>query len=195
MARVYTSKTKGLRIATRCGSLDQFIAAFHRACDAHSFFVPSLASRPVGLETAFSVDLANGTPVLRGRGVVMSSWTTSANPFKRPGVQIGVRRLTRDSERVFEQLLIARAVAEDGERKTVEMPPLFAPPREARTPGSAIVLPANPLAALTDDNLDAFIECTLHEDEAAEVLAPTRASWWARLASLFATSRLRRSRT
>jgi hypothetical protein len=104
-------KTKGLRIATRCTSLDQFVAAFHRFCDEQSFFVSTLSTRPVGLETAFSVDLVSGEPALRGLGVVLDAWSTADNKFGKPGVHLGIRRLTADAEKVFEKLLIARAAA------------------------------------------------------------------------------------
>lgn len=227
MARVYTSKTKGLRIATRCGSIEQFIATFQRTTDARSFFIPALAQRPVGLETAFSVDLSNGTPALRGLGIVLASWPTTDNPFKRPGVQIGVRRLTPDSERVFEQLLIARAGAVASEvvndstesmpqppvgrepLATVKMEPLqlaelgLSPaspvanaPIEARTPGSEIVLPANPLADLSDEKLEGFIDCTLYEDDVSTSLEPEpRSRWWPLTALRGTLRRLMKSRS
>ncbi|MDB4959157.1 MAG: hypothetical protein JWO36_6726 [Myxococcales bacterium] len=118
------SKSKGLRIATRCTSVEQFVAAFKRFCDEQSFFISTLATRPVGLETPFSVDLVSGAPALRGLGVVLGAWSTAENRFGRPGVHIGVRRLTSDSERVFEQLLIARAAAAD---PATTPPPPIAP--------------------------------------------------------------------
>jgi hypothetical protein len=172
VARVYAEKTKGLRIATRCVTVEQFIETFHRTCDDHSFFISTLATRPVGLETAFTVDLAGGQPVLRGIGRVLASWKTTANPFKRPGVQIGVRRLTEDSERVFERLLLAR-VGDDDPTKPVLQRMIIASPQEppaaaiieARAPGSDDVLPANPLAELTDDALEDLVDTSLHEFE------------------------------
>ena len=101
-------KTKGLRIATRCTTMDQFVAAFHRFCDAQTVFISTLNPRTVGLETAFSIDLADHTPALRGVGVVLKSWPTPQNPYGRPGLQLGIRRLTADSEPVFDRLLFAR---------------------------------------------------------------------------------------
>src|SRR5690349_5541124 len=95
-------------IATRCTSVEHFIQMFHRFVDEESFFVSTLNTRPPGLETSFSVQLADGTPVLRGLCVVMQSWTTAANPFKTPGVRLGIKRLTANSMVVFEQLLITR---------------------------------------------------------------------------------------
>ena len=106
------TKTKGLRIATPCATVEQFIAAFHRFCEESSFFISTLSLRPIGIETAFSVDLSNGQSMLRGFGVVLDAWPTAANRFGRPGVRIGVHELTADTKGVFEQLLIARAIAQ-----------------------------------------------------------------------------------
>ena len=104
-------KTKALCIATRCTSVEQFIATFHRFCDESSFFVATMTTRPVGLETAFSIQLEGGAPVLRGYCVVLEAWSTPANRFGRPGVRLGVRRLTSESMPVFKQLQTARAAA------------------------------------------------------------------------------------
>ena len=209
------TKTKGLRIATRCTTIEQFVAAFHRFCDAQTFFISTLSTRPVGLETPFSIELANNTPALRGIGVVVEAWATPKNPFGRPGLQLGIRRLTADSEPVFERLLRAKdvvpkvvvppqlatvvvrantprpiaaadapAIARAG-TGTVE--PLFGGPaaeplssvgvEAPRTPGSELVLPANPLMGLNDESLEGFVDCTLYEETAnffpiAEPLSP-----------------------
>jgi len=98
-------------IATRCTSVEQFIQMFHRFVDEESFFVSTLNTRPPGLETSFSVQLMDGTPVLRGLCTVMQSWTDGNNPFKTPGVRLGIKRLTANSMVVFEQLLITRSAA------------------------------------------------------------------------------------
>ncbi len=96
-------------IATRCTSVEQFVQMFHRFVDEESFFVSTLNTRPPGLETPFSVQLVDGTPVLRGLCVVLQAWTTAANPFKTPGVRLGIKRLTANSMLVFEQLLVTRS--------------------------------------------------------------------------------------
>ncbi|HTL37316.1 MAG TPA: PEGA domain-containing protein [Kofleriaceae bacterium] len=101
-------KTKGMCIATRCTSVDQFVQMFARFVDEESFFVSTHNTRPPGLETSFSVNLADGKPVLRGLCVVMQSWTDSNNVFKTPGVRLGIKRLTASSGPVFERLLVTR---------------------------------------------------------------------------------------
>ncbi|MEO8842888.1 MAG: PEGA domain-containing protein [Kofleriaceae bacterium] len=194
-------KTKGLRIATRCTTMDQFVAAFHRFVNAQTVFISTLNPRSVGLETAFSIDLADNTPALRGIGVVIESWTTPQNPYGRPGLQLGIRRLTVDSEPVFDRLLFAREataaiptssssimqviVTKPGVArplsktqpaplgvKVVSTPPGDPPvsdvqlplPDDTRTPGSDLVLPANPLMNIDDKSLEGFVDCTLYEE-------------------------------
>ena len=189
--------------------MDQFVAAFHRFCDAQTVFISTMNPRTVGLETAFSIDLADHTPALRGVGVVLHSWPTPQNPYGRPGLQLGIRRLTADSEPVLDRLLFAREavaptptetskimpvfVAKPGVKRplahTQQMPfgvvkPPSTPPPEPeaktdvspdpaiasplvdgeRTPGSDLVLPANPLMNISDHSLEGFVDCTLYEE-------------------------------
>jgi hypothetical protein len=107
MTTTSATKTKALCVATRCADVDQFIATYHKFCDDTSFFVATHNSRPLGLETAFSIQLADSTPVLRGLCVVVEAWTTASNPFNRPGIRLGIRRLTADSVDVFTRLVRA----------------------------------------------------------------------------------------
>jgi hypothetical protein len=112
--------TRGLRIRTKCVTIEQLVAWFHRFCDDSSIFIATQAPRPVGLDTAFSVDLADGEPALAGEGVVIATWTTRDNQFKAPGMQIGqLRNMTAASKRVFEQMLIARALTQDASAPAV----------------------------------------------------------------------------
>jgi hypothetical protein len=105
------TKQKALCVATRCTTAEQFIETFHRFCDEQSFFVATMNMRTVGLETPFSIQLADKTPVLRGLCVVLDAWPTAANSYKRPGIRLGIRRLTPESEAVFYQLQAMRTAA------------------------------------------------------------------------------------
>lgn len=169
-------------IATRCTSVEQFIQMFHRFVDEDSFFVSTINTRPAGLETAFSVQLADGTPVLRGQCIVLQSWSGANSPFKTPGVRLGILRLTASSMPVFEQLLITRSTpaalppAPEEATTKVATPPRLPPSstipnppppqtdEEQRTPGSDLVLPANPLSGINDVALEGFVDCTLYEE-------------------------------
>ena len=168
---------------------------FHRFVDEESFFVSTLNTRPAGLETAFSVQLADGSPVLRGQCIVLQSWAGANSPFKTPGVRLGILRLTASSMHVFEQLLITRSAPtppslppppasspsthlDDAATKLAKAPDLRRPssqtipdprpadakPDEQRTPGSDLILPANPLSGILDVALEGFVDCTLYEE-------------------------------
>ena len=166
-------KTRGLRIATRCLTLDQFVATFHRFCDAQTVFISTLTPRTIGLETPFSINLADDSPALRGVGVVLESWATPQNPFGRPGLKLGIKKLASESESIFDRMLFAReALAETPTPVASMMPVVVIAKRPAvtdpingeRTPGSELVLPANPLMNIDDKSLAGFVDCTLYEE-------------------------------
>ena len=104
-------RTKGMRIATPCKTVDEFVDTFHSCCDQSSFFIATRSMRPVGLESAFSIDLADGQPMLRGYCTVAEAWSTGNNRFKRPGVLIRLQQLTSDSRRLLDRLLAATKAA------------------------------------------------------------------------------------
>ncbi|HEU4612198.1 MAG TPA: hypothetical protein VFS15_08975, partial [Kofleriaceae bacterium] len=112
-----TRYTRGLRVRTRCTTVDELVDWFHPFCDETSIYIATPAPRAEGTDTVFSIDLANDESALVGEGVVLASFVTRDNRFGQPGMQIGVRRLTRTSVRVFEQILIARAVAADARKE------------------------------------------------------------------------------
>ena len=128
-----------MRIATRCTTVEQFIQTFHRFADEESFFVSTHSTRPPGIETSFSVQLADGTPVLRGLCTVLQAWTEANSPFKTPGVRLGIKRLTENSKVVFEQLLIARAAA-----KPAPVPAAIVTPMTPVAPKPAAGAPPKP---------------------------------------------------
>ena len=134
-------KQKALCVATRCTTVEQFVATFHRFCDESSFFVATMATRPVGLETAFSIQLEDKTPVLRGLCTVVEAWSTPANRYGRPGVRLSVKRLTNESLPVFKQLQAARKTTEAAEAKPIP-PPVAVP---APPPPIPLVPPLAPL--------------------------------------------------
>ena len=123
-----------IRVVTSCTTEDELVAAFARLSGDKALFVPTKAMRTIGLETGFSIRLADGTPKLRGLCVVEGSYPDSDNAWKRPGVQLGIRKLTPDSEAVFARmrdpmlpLIVTDTVQLSPEeaRPTVEMAPLF----------------------------------------------------------------------
>ncbi|HSS02956.1 MAG TPA: hypothetical protein VLM79_38100, partial [Kofleriaceae bacterium] len=112
------------------------MATFHRFCsDDESFFVATLTSRPIGLETPFSIQLADKQPVLRGLCIVLDAWDTPENRYRRPGIRLGIKRLTADSQLVFDRLRqaartlgVAEATPPPGPPPALPLPPLGARP-------------------------------------------------------------------
>ena len=100
--------------------MDEFVASFSRFCDADTIFVATVTMRPAGLETPFSIMLADRTPALRGFGVVTDAWSSPVNPFRRPGIRIKILKLTRDSI-----ALHARLRAKLAENPAPKSPPRF----------------------------------------------------------------------
>jgi hypothetical protein len=123
-----------IRVVTACTTEDELVAAFARLSGETSLFIPTRTMRTVGLETGFSIRLADGTPKLRGLCVVEGSFADADNAYRRAGVQLGIRKLTPDSEPVFARmrdpmlpLIVTDTVQLSPEeaRPTVEMAPLF----------------------------------------------------------------------
>ena len=128
-----STKTRALCVATRCTSVDQFVATFHRFCgDDETFFVATMTSRPIGLETAFSIQLADKKPVLRGMCIVLDAWETPENRYRRPGIRLGIKRLTADSQVVFDRLKAASRPAHGSVAEAT--PPPGPAPKPAPTP-------------------------------------------------------------
>lgn len=171
-----------MRIVTRCTTVEEFIVAFRALCTERTLFIPSAQARATGIETGFSLRLADGTPMLRGLCVVLASWPTADNPYRRPGVRLGIRSLTAESRHLLHRILRARGAPTvdlrgDTIKTAVPSPHPTAVPRpiapryddtqptlvDARSPADEGVLPANPLSEMTDESLASFVECTIHE--------------------------------
>lgn len=155
-----STKTKALCVATRCTSVEQFVAAFHRFCgDDETFFVATMASRPVGLETPFAIQLADKQPVLRGLCVVLDAWATPDNRYKRPGIRLGIKRLTTDSQPIFERLKAASKSPTDEVSSSTGIPvrpaptlpaiPLHIPAVRATPPTTPVAVP-KPIASTSE---------------------------------------------
>lgn len=118
-----------MRIVTKFVSVDEFVESFRRFCVEDGCFIPSAQAKKVGIETGFSLRLADGGALLRGLCVVREAYADEHNPFGRPGVVLGFRKLTPDSEAVFARLRAPVAGADEVDDKaTIEMAPLFPDP-------------------------------------------------------------------
>lgn len=103
---------EGLRVVTGCTTRDQFVAVFDRFCDRKTCFIPTVETRPVDSTLAFSLQLADGKPMLRGSGVVRGAWTSFDNAYERPGILVEIKKLSAESVAVYDQLLAKRHAGE-----------------------------------------------------------------------------------
>jgi hypothetical protein len=176
------SSGRGLRIVSRCQSEDEFIALFRRFCTSDAIFIVTRTPKERGARVRFAITLADGAPMLCGAGEVVESHRGRSNEFARPGMRIRFSRLDEDSRRVLSSLVAPEtpgAPAPDEPAAALPEPPALPDPPvlpaaagsgEVATAGvtrarrPSLILPANPLGAVTEASLVAFVECTLHED-------------------------------
>jgi hypothetical protein len=142
-----------IRVVTPCATEDELVATFAKLAGKESLFIPTRTMRTVGVETGFSIRLKDGTPMLRGLCVVLGSFDSLDNAFGRPGVQLGIRKLTPDSERVFARLrdpmlpLVGNdtiRLSPDEARPTVEMAPVFPDCELTDDPTEAVPMDLSP---------------------------------------------------
>lgn len=136
---------EAMRIVTGCTTAAQFIDVFHRFCDRKTLFIPTTELRPVGSRLAFSLRLADGTPMLRGVCTVREAWASFANAYKRPGVLLALEKLSSESDAVIDQLLAqqtqvrgapaapAEVIDDEATTPTEQRPPAQPTPRRSAT--------------------------------------------------------------
>lgn len=138
-------KQRGLCVATRCTTIDELIGKFAPYCDGMSLFTITTSLREVGSEAPFAILLADKTVVMRGWCVVFDAWSTSKNPYGRPGMRLGLHRLTKASREVFDRMNALREsqrasgrplrlgtqpiVLETHTPTAIGMPPIARPPQ------------------------------------------------------------------
>ena len=129
-------RVRGFSIATKCATLDELIEKFRDRVDETSILVNTVESRDIGTECAFAILLSDKKVALAGTCTVIAVFTDANNPFKRPGMQLAIKRLGPQSEGVFAQLLAKRIAP----RRLTTMIPVLAP-RTTTTAVPATVQP------------------------------------------------------
>jgi hypothetical protein len=164
------AKSKGLRIASGCTTLDEFAAVFRQYCTPKSIFIATKKPRASGSTTRFAITLKDGKPVMRGTAKIAQSFTAKSNQYGRPGMVLEFVELDSMGRILLEELTASTAIkeldnvaadpaaasgeeqsSETGETRVEEERPTF-------------VLPANPFGELPDQSLQEFVECTLFEE-------------------------------
>src|SRR5688572_20224436 len=95
-------RPKGLRVRTGCATEEEFIALYKMKCDETSIFAVTQKMLPQGAACAFSLELVDGSPMVRGLGVVIESFATAGNPFGDAGVHIQFDQLTTSSDPIVD---------------------------------------------------------------------------------------------
>lgn len=106
-----TPVVRGFVVATKCETVDEFVATYHMRADDESIFVGIVEERVLGTECAFAILLANKQPVLAGICVVIELFRDADNPYGRRGMRLAIRRLGVTSEHVFATMAEARDAA------------------------------------------------------------------------------------
>lgn len=106
-----TGTVRGFVVATKCETVDDFVAYYHMRADDDTIFVGIVEERVLGTECAFAILLANKQPVLAGICSVLELFRDANNPYGRPGMRLLIRRLGITSEHVFAAMAEARAAA------------------------------------------------------------------------------------
>jgi hypothetical protein len=183
-----------LRAATRCSSLDEFLATFSRFVDDTSVTIITSQPRTVGTRQPFAIQLKDGETVMRGECEVIE--TNGRMGGGRPSMRLKLVQVDDETRALHKELLsrakrgtllgipaMGRAVpppvpAEALEPAASHEQPAPAAaeaakpvddgwddgPTASRTPGASYTLPANPFGELPDEALEYFVECTLYED-------------------------------
>lgn len=183
-----------LRIVSKASSVESFIQLFRRFCDRESVFIATRTPKQTGTRTRFTVTLSTGEPMLTGYGEVTGSYSgDNDSPHGRPGMQLHFIELDEHSRVVVDQLVQDQTPSgrkpplpglpsppPEGQDPMLSAPQALgtmptvphameAGPRpptqeEIRTAGSEFILPANPFGELTNESLEAFVECTMYEE-------------------------------
>jgi hypothetical protein len=101
---------------------DEFVKTYCYYCEDEAVFAPTEKVITPNSECAFSLELTDGTPMLRGLGVVLDCWTNDDNRFGRRGVYIGFSQLTTSSEAIHARLLALRRLEEEENTEVTQIP-------------------------------------------------------------------------
>lgn len=98
---------RGIRIATHCESVEQFLEKYCDRTEERFIFVGGKLDTSACVldgECAFVFLLRDKHPVLAGTCIVRDAHGDQTNPFRRPGLRLHIRRLGPGSLSVFVQL-------------------------------------------------------------------------------------------
>jgi hypothetical protein len=110
-----------LKIASRCRTPEQFIAAFRPLCSPTSIFIITSTPKEVGAQVSFRLTLETGTPMLSGAGEIVDSFDTGKNRYGQPGMRIRFKDLDSPSRRLLDA--IVKPMGKSGNTRMGVVPP------------------------------------------------------------------------
>src|SRR5439155_19411471 len=97
-----------LRVVIRSPDLDTFVSKYSRFIKDDRIFIFTKSSQPAGTRVRFTLELADGVPLIHGEGTVTRIRTDSGDPSKPPGMELKFVPLDEASQKLVARMLKAR---------------------------------------------------------------------------------------
>ena len=110
-----------LRVVIRSPDLDTFVHKYSRFIKDDRIFIFTKSSQPPGTRVRFTLELADGQPLITGEGTVTRIRPDSGDPSKPPGMELRFIPLDEASRALVERMLLAREST--GQFSAVTTPP------------------------------------------------------------------------
>lgn len=111
-----------LRVVIRSPDLDTFVSKYSRFVKDDRIFIFTKSSQPPGTRVRFTLELADGTPLIYGEGTVTRIRPDSGDPSKPPGMELKFVPLDEPSRELQARMLRARDQG-TGQFSVVSEPP------------------------------------------------------------------------
>jgi hypothetical protein len=98
-----------LRVVIRSPDLDTFVTKYSRFVKDDRIFIFTKSSQPPGTRVRFTLELADGTPLIHGEGTVTRIRADSGDAAKPPGMELKFVPLDEHSRDLIARMLQARA--------------------------------------------------------------------------------------
>src|SRR5881396_482135 len=96
-----------LRVVIRSPDLDTFVSKYSRFVKDDRLFIFTKSSQPAGTRVRFTLELADGQPLIHGEGTVMRVRNESDDPSKPPGMELKFHPLDDHSRALVARMLLA----------------------------------------------------------------------------------------
>src|SRR4051794_35883957 len=115
-----------LRVVIRSPDLPTFVSKYSRFIKDDRIFIFTKSSQPPGTRVRFTLELADGQPLMTGEGTVTRIRPDSGDASKPPGMELRFLPLDEASRVLVERMLRAREST--GQFSAVTTPPPPPPP-------------------------------------------------------------------